>query len=128
MFLGNHNEIWALEIKSVKVIHSLSFVRVNLLYPLLSAVFLGQLICFIPPVNEAFICIRFAGFLHAPSFAETFDVTVWCVGSSIIKHAFTTAWSRPGGTNMGLERVIMRICWQGYSGFKFVNFKENCLI
>ena len=38
---------------------------------------------------------------------------------------FTTARSRPGDTNMSLERVGMWVWWQGHSGLKFVNLKEK---
>lgn len=53
------------------------------------------------------------------------DVKVWCVGSSIIKHAFTEALCRAGGTNLGLERLGISIWWQGYSGLKFLHLKSK---
>ena len=41
-------------------------------------------------MHYAFICMMFAT-LYAPSIAENCDVTVWCVLSTFIKLAFTTA-------------------------------------
>uniref|UniRef100_K1QSM1 Uncharacterized protein n=1 Tax=Magallana gigas TaxID=29159 RepID=K1QSM1_MAGGI len=41
------------------------------------------------------------------------DSAVWCVGSSIIKHAFLAAMLRTGGINLGLERLGIKIWWQG---------------
>lgn len=41
-------------------------------------------------------------------------VKIWCLGSSIIKHAFAVARHRPGGINLGIEGVD--IWWQGYGG------------
>lgn len=48
---------------------------------------------------------------------------VWCVGSSIIKHAFSHSRNRPGGTNLGLERLGLKLWWQGYSGLQFTQIK-----
>jgi lysophospholipase L1-like esterase len=42
--------------------------------------------------------------------------TVWLVGSSLIKHAFSEAKLRPGGPNLTLERENIDLWWQGYSG------------
>ncbi|XP_071179520.1 uncharacterized protein [Mytilus edulis] len=42
--------------------------------------------------------------------------TVWIVGSSIIKHAFGEARGRPGGVNLGLQRMGVNIWWQGKCG------------
>jgi lysophospholipase L1-like esterase len=52
---------------------------------------------------------------------------VWCVGSSIIKHAFRVARQRPGGIQLGLERKGIQIWWQGYAGLKFLNLKKKVL-
>ena len=41
---------------------------------------------------------------------------VWFVGSSIVKRAFLHSRSRPGGMNLGLERLHISIWWQGYGG------------
>jgi hypothetical protein len=39
---------------------------------------------------------------------------IWCLGSSILKHAFVVARSRPDGVNLGVE--FTEIWWQGYGG------------
>lgn len=44
------------------------------------------------------------------------DTNVWIVGSSIIKDAFVSAKSRPGGTCLGLSRLNVSIWWQGKRG------------
>ena len=79
--------------KSIQVIHSMYFVRVNLLCSLLPQCSKDNLYALSHQlhelINEAFICIKFAGFLHAQSFTETFDVTILFGGSSTIKHCFT---------------------------------------
>ncbi|XP_069131942.1 uncharacterized protein [Argopecten irradians] len=41
---------------------------------------------------------------------------VWFLGSSIIKRAGIAARSRPGGLNLGLQRMGANIFWQGYGG------------
>lgn len=43
-------------------------------------------------------------------------VSVWVVGSSLIRDAFFVARTRPGGLNLGWERLNVDIWWQGYEG------------
>jgi len=43
---------------------------------------------------------------------------VWIVGSSIIKWVFEHAWSRPVGTNLGLQRYGYSVLWVGHPGLK----------
>lgn len=45
-------------------------------------------------------------------------LSVWCVGSSLVKRAFIAARDRPGGINLGLQRNGIEIWWQGYGGMK----------
>lgn len=64
-------------------------------------------------------------------------VNIWILGSSIIRDAFRAARSRPGGLNLGLERLNpnLNIWWQGYAGLriqqvhshiqKMLNLTEN---
>ncbi|VDI62386.1 Hypothetical predicted protein [Mytilus galloprovincialis] len=45
------------------------------------------------------------------------EVSVWIVGSSLIRNAFVhAARSRTGGVNLGLHRIGVKIWWQGYGG------------
>ena len=44
---------------------------------------------------------------------------------SIVKHAYISASTRPGGTNLGLERIEMKIWCQGYYGLKIINLKNK---
>ncbi|XP_076109520.1 uncharacterized protein LOC143078544 [Mytilus galloprovincialis] len=44
------------------------------------------------------------------------EVSVWIVGSSLIRNAFVHARSRTGGVNLGLQRMGVKIWWQGYYG------------
>ncbi|CAG2208161.1 unnamed protein product [Mytilus edulis] len=44
------------------------------------------------------------------------EVSVWIVGSSLIRNAFVHARSRTGGVNLGLHRLGVKIWWQGYGG------------
>ncbi|CAG2216945.1 unnamed protein product [Mytilus edulis] len=44
------------------------------------------------------------------------EVSVWIVGSSLIRNAFVHARSRTGGVNLGLHRIGVKIWWQGYGG------------
>ena len=46
---------------------------------------------------------------------------MWFVGSSIIKHAYPAAISRPGGPNLSIPGLD--IWWQGYSGLRLVTTK-----
>ena len=46
-------------------------------------------------------------------------VRIWCLGSSIVKHAFTVARSRPGGISLGLDWA--EVWWQGYSGLSLLD-------
>lgn len=43
-------------------------------------------------------------------------ITVWIVGSSIVKHAFVQARGRPGGIHLGLQRVGVSVWWQFKGG------------
>ena len=43
-------------------------------------------------------------------------MSVWIVGSSLIRNAFVHARSRTGGVNLGLHRIGVKIWWQGYGG------------
>lgn len=49
------------------------------------------------------------------------------MGSSIIKHAFLAAMLRTGGINLGLERLGIKIWWQGYAGLKFTDLKKKVI-
>lgn len=50
---------------------------------------------------------------------------VWCLGSSIIRHAFTAARGSSRGTNLGLETQNMKLWWQGYSGITLLNLRRK---
>jgi hypothetical protein len=50
------------------------------------------------------------------------DTNVWIVGSSIIKEAFVSARSRPGGTCLGLGRLNVSTWWQGKRGMVVSQF------
>lgn len=51
---------------------------------------------------------------------------VWIVGSSIIKDAFFTARSRPGGTSLGLQhRLNTTIFWYGKSGMRLSQLERQ---
>ncbi|CAG2184747.1 unnamed protein product [Mytilus edulis] len=56
---------------------------------------------------------------------DTGHATVWIVGSSIIKHAFGEARGRPGGVNLGLQRMGVNIWWQGKCGGKVLDMKQQ---
>lgn len=49
---------------------------------------------------------------------------MWIVGSSIVKHAFVAARSRPGGINLGLQRIGVSIWWQGRGGLVLSKMKQ----
>lgn len=49
------------------------------------------------------------------------------MGSSIFKHAFLAAMLRTGGINLGLERLGIKIWWQGYAGLKFTDLKKKVM-
>lgn len=53
------------------------------------------------------------------------STSVWILGSSIIKHAWLHSKNRPGGTNLGLERIGVNLIWQGYSGMKLCQLKRR---
>ncbi|XP_062583284.1 uncharacterized protein LOC134245048 [Saccostrea cucullata] len=63
--------------------------------------------------------------LAIESQSEVSEVKVWCVGSSIIKNAMMASVCRPGGTNLGLDRLKINIWWQGYSGLNFLGLKRK---
>ena len=42
-----------------------------------------------------------------------------------MKHAYISARTRPGRTNLGLESKGMKIWWHGYSGLKIFNLKNK---
>ncbi|XP_062610679.1 uncharacterized protein LOC134272468 [Saccostrea cucullata] len=48
-------------------------------------------------------------------------ISVWIVGSSIIKRAFIQSRLRPGGWSLGLSERGVDIWWQGYGGLKFID-------
>ena len=59
----------------------------------------------------------FSNFIAAKTiYLSTLLVGVRICGSTIVKHAFTEARQRPGGINLGLERLQAHIWWQGKSG------------
>ncbi|VDI39174.1 Hypothetical predicted protein [Mytilus galloprovincialis] len=58
-------------------------------------------------------------------FMRVGHATVWIVGSSIIKHAFGEARGRPGGVNLGLQRMGVNIWWQGKCGGKVLDMKQQ---
>ena len=47
------------------------------------------------------------------------EVHIWCLGSSILKHAFTVASTRPGSVTLGLDWA--ELWWQGYSGMALLD-------
>lgn len=53
------------------------------------------------------------------------NTSIWIIGSSIIKRAWLHARIRPGGTNLGLERIGVNIFWQGYGGMKLWQVKRK---
>lgn len=52
-------------------------------------------------------------------------VKVWIVGSSIVKNAFITSRQRPGGVNLGLDRLGVSVWWQGLSGMSIKRLKQQ---
>lgn len=53
------------------------------------------------------------------------ETKVWIVGSSIIKNAFIEARNRPGGINLGLNRLGVSVWWQGLSGMSVYRLKQQ---
>jgi lysophospholipase L1-like esterase len=47
------------------------------------------------------------------------------VGSAIIKHAFAFARSRPGGGNLGLQRLNVSLWWQGRGGMLIKQLRQQ---
>ncbi|VDI08973.1 Hypothetical predicted protein [Mytilus galloprovincialis] len=45
-------------------------------------------------------------------------ITIWIVGSSLVKNAFVQARRRPGGINLGLDHIGVRLWWLGKSGMR----------
>ena len=43
-------------------------------------------------------------------------MSVWIVGSFLIRNVFVHAKSRTGGVNLGLHGIGVKIWWQGYYG------------
>ncbi|XP_052699899.1 uncharacterized protein LOC128177282 [Crassostrea angulata] len=94
--------------------------------PTLSAIQVTQ----VPPtaVDEHQQAATSTGIENPTTSASTWqDSAVWCVGSSIIKHAFLAAMLRTGGINLGLERLGIKIWWQGYAGLKFTDLKKKVM-
>ncbi|XP_048759290.2 uncharacterized protein LOC125668895 [Ostrea edulis] len=56
---------------------------------------------------------------------KTDRITVWIVGSSIIKKASIAARNRPGGWSLGLNQRGVDIWWQGYGGLKFIQLVKK---
>ncbi|XP_069105087.1 uncharacterized protein [Argopecten irradians] len=52
-------------------------------------------------------------------------LTLWCIGSSIVRWAQFEALQRPGGPDLGLDRLNLKIWWQGYSGLKIRNLDSK---
>lgn len=52
-------------------------------------------------------------------------VSVWVIGSSLIRDAFFAARTRPGGLNLGWERLNGDIWWQGYGGMRIQHLKPQ---
>lgn len=52
-------------------------------------------------------------------------VTVWIVGSSLIRDAFVRARAKTEGINLGLSRIGTKIWWQGYSGLVVKNVEAK---
>lgn len=52
-------------------------------------------------------------------------ISVWIVGSSIIKHAFVQARGRPDGIHLGLEQHGVSVWWQGRSGLSATRLKST---
>ena len=46
-------------------------------------------------------------------------VHIWCLGSSILKHAFTVAATRPGSITLGLDWADL--WWQAYGGMSLLD-------
>ncbi|CAC5421755.1 unnamed protein product [Mytilus coruscus] len=55
------------------------------------------------------VCVVFA--LRSP-------ITIWIVGSSLVKNAFVQARTRPGGINLGLDQNGVQLWWLGKSGMR----------
>ena len=53
------------------------------------------------------------------------QISIWVVGSSIIKEAFVQARSNPGGLNMGLQILKVSVWWQGRSGMGIDDLKKQ---
>ncbi|XP_063439237.1 uncharacterized protein LOC134720712 [Mytilus trossulus] len=45
-------------------------------------------------------------------------ITIWIVGSSLVKNAFVQARRRPGGINLGQDHIGVRLWWLGKSGMR----------
>lgn len=50
---------------------------------------------------------------------------MWVVGSSIVKDAFIAARRRPGGVNLGLDRLNVSIWWQGKGGMVISQLRQH---
>ncbi|CAG2208156.1 unnamed protein product [Mytilus edulis] len=63
------------------------------------------------PLNHITQFIAYMSCLDmAPSTVKCQEVSVWIVGSSLIRNAFVHARSRTGGVNLGLHRIGVKIC------------------
>ena len=78
-------------------------------------------------------CLQIIYSTSSNSCSKTLDKTsiisdfssVWILRSSIIKGAWLHARTRPGGSNLTLERLAIKIWWQGYSGMKLCDVKPK---
>ncbi|CAC5421702.1 unnamed protein product [Mytilus coruscus] len=53
------------------------------------------------------------------------DLSVWIVGSSLIRNAFVHARNRTGGVHLDLQIMGVRIWWQGYGGMVLKDLKPT---
>lgn len=49
---------------------------------------------------------------------------MWIGRSAIVKHTFVAARGRPGGVNLGLQRIGVSIWWQGRGGLILSRMKQ----
>ncbi|XP_061194825.1 uncharacterized protein LOC133202988 [Saccostrea echinata] len=63
--------------------------------------------------------------INITGFPKPGRITVWIVGSSIIKRASMAARLRPGGWSLGLTQRGVDMWWQGYGGLKFIDLVQK---